>query len=67
MNDPDLSRASWKKSSRSNGSSGNCVEVARVDGLGAMRDTKNRKGGTVTVPTVRFAVFLAAVKDGRFG
>jgi hypothetical protein len=37
---PDLSRAQWRKSSYS-GNSGNCVEVAALSGIVAVRDSKN--------------------------
>lgn len=45
----DLVTAEWRKSSRS-GSAGDCVEVAFVPGTAAVRDTKNRTGGTLTFP-----------------
>lgn len=31
MNQPDLSHADWRKSTRSSGNGGDCVEVAGVD------------------------------------
>ena len=40
MNEPDLSRAQWRKSIRSSGN-GQCVEVARLDEVVAVRDSKN--------------------------
>jgi hypothetical protein len=45
----DLVEARWRKSSHS-GSEGECVEVAFVPGTAAIRDTKNRTGGTLTFP-----------------
>ena len=39
------SRAVWRKSSRSNGSGGNCVEVAsNLPGIVAVRDSKDPQG-----------------------
>jgi hypothetical protein len=54
----------WRKSSRSSGGTGNCVEVgvpadrSRV----AVRDTKDRDGGTLVVSPMAFAAFLRSVK-----
>ncbi|WP_418154916.1 DUF397 domain-containing protein [Actinoalloteichus caeruleus] len=59
-----ISDEAWKVSSYSGGSN-NCVEVGRTPGLAAVRDTKNRDGGTLVVDRDTFAVFLAAVKSGR--
>lgn len=57
----DLSRASWRKSSRSSGNNGACVELAYT---GAIRDSKNPSGGVLRV---ELASLLAAVKRGRIG
>lgn len=41
----DLSRAEWRKSSKSSGNGGNCVEVARnLPGIVAVRDSKDPDG-----------------------
>ena len=49
MFEHDLSRASWRKSSRSNGNGGNdCVEVAELPHAIAIRDSKY-PGGTILV------------------
>ncbi|HET9139379.1 DUF397 domain-containing protein [Actinophytocola sp.] len=56
---PDLSPAVWRKSSRSAGNGGNCVEVAQ---LGAIRDSKNPS----PVLLVGLDAFLAEIKAGRF-
>ncbi|GAB3282133.1 DUF397 domain-containing protein [Parasphingorhabdus pacifica] len=56
----------WKKSSRSGGSGGNCVEVGRVVGGAAVRDTKDRAAGHVTATGAQWSSFLVALKDGRF-
>ena len=50
--DIDLSRAVWHKSAFSNGSGGNCVEVARnLPGIVAVRDSKDRGGPVLTFTT----------------
>ena len=46
-----LDRAIWRKSSRSGGNGGNCVEVGfGFDAVG-IRDTKDRDGGHLEVLT----------------
>ncbi|MGW5364140.1 DUF397 domain-containing protein [Actinopolymorpha pittospori] len=55
----------WKKS-RHSGNGGNCVEVGQVPGLVSVRDTKDREGGTLTVPTAAWSAFLTGVKAGEF-
>ncbi|WP_432071981.1 DUF397 domain-containing protein [Streptomyces wuyuanensis] len=59
----DLSTVVWRKSSYSNGSGGDCVEVA--DGLpGAVpvRDSKLPDGPVLVVPASAWAAFVTAVK-----
>ncbi|MFI0410092.1 DUF397 domain-containing protein [Actinomadura sp. 3N508] len=40
----DLSKASWRKSSRSSPNGNDCVEIASLPGLVAIRDSKNPHG-----------------------
>ncbi|QUH00480.1 DUF397 domain-containing protein [Saccharopolyspora erythraea] len=55
----------WRKSSRS--ATGNaCVEVGRVGGGAAVRDTKNRAAGHLTATNDQWQSFLAAIKTGRY-
>lgn len=59
----DLSRAHWRKSTRSNGS-GNCVEVAdNLTGIVAIRDSKNPEGPALVVEPAAFAAFARTVKS----
>ena len=63
----DLTGAKWHKSTRSGGNGGNCVEVAtNLPGIVAVRDTKNRNGGTLIFTRAEWAAFLAGTKDGEF-
>ena len=61
--DADLSRAVWHKSSRSNGSGGNCVEVARnLPGIVAVRDSKNPDGPAMIVSRDEWAHFITRLQ-----
>ncbi len=48
----------WFKSSYSSSGSGACVEV-RIIGSVAVRDSKNREGGALCVPTDAWMAFIA--------
>ncbi len=49
MNEIDLSRAEWRKSSYSS-QSGNCVEIAtNMPGMVAVRGSKNRQGPILVI------------------
>jgi hypothetical protein len=52
----------WRKSTRSGGNGGNCVEVANA--LDAVRDTKNPSGPALGVPV---SALLSAIKTGWLG
>lgn len=43
MNRPDLTNVPWRKSRRG-AESGSCVELGRVNGMIAVRDSKNPRG-----------------------
>lgn len=40
MNAPDFTQATWRKSSRSNGGGGSCIEVAAIPRVTGVRDSK---------------------------
>jgi hypothetical protein len=61
---PRWDQAVWFKSVRSNGS-GNCVEVAFVDGVVGVRDSKDPNGGVLEFAAENWAAFVAAVRSGR--
>jgi hypothetical protein len=63
----DLSRAQWRKATRSNGANTGCVEVAgNLTGVTAVRDSKSPEAGAHVVSRAMFAAFLADVKAGRY-
>ncbi|MEV6229464.1 DUF397 domain-containing protein [Saccharopolyspora shandongensis] len=64
MQDYDLSRATWRKSSRSNGNGGACVEVAVTPEVVGVRDTKDRNGGTLTFAPDQWHTFLTSLTRG---
>jgi hypothetical protein len=64
--DVDMADAQWFKSSYSSGNTDNCVEVAFVDGVVAVRDSKNRDRGVQVYTAPEWQAFLAGVKDGEF-
>ncbi|MEU5884863.1 DUF397 domain-containing protein [Spirillospora sp. NPDC047279] len=54
----------WRTASRSGG--GNCVEVAGVPDIVAVRDSKDRIGPRLEFSTVEWAAFLSDAKRGAF-
>lgn len=69
MSTPDLSRAVWRKSTRSGDNGGQCVEVAMLDGgYVALRDSKDKGAGPVLVFTAsEWEAFIAGAVAGEFG
>jgi hypothetical protein len=72
MPEPELSRARWRKSSRSN-AQGQCVEVAAVTRPGrvvehvvAIRDSKDPRGPKLIVTPAQWRAFSTAVQTGAF-
>jgi hypothetical protein len=62
----DLTRAKWRKSSRSGDNGGACVEVARnLPRTVAVRDSKDPHGPVLTVAPAGWRDFIADVKAGR--
>lgn len=65
MHTLDLSRARWRKSSRSNGGSdGNCVEVA-FEELSWRKSSRSNGGNDGACVEVAFAGTAVAVRDSK--
>ncbi|MGW0436227.1 DUF397 domain-containing protein [Micromonospora sp. NPDC003197] len=59
----DLTGAKWRKSTRSSGNSGNCVEVAdNLSGVVGVRDSKDRSGPALVFAPAAWRTFVNAVK-----
>ncbi|MGW1880994.1 DUF397 domain-containing protein [Streptomyces sp. NPDC001970] len=59
----DLSTAVWRKSSYSNGTGGDCVEIADgLPGVVPVRDSKVPDSPVLMVPAGAWAAFVTAVK-----
>ncbi len=65
MSAPDLSGARWRKSSRSTDTS-NCVELAFLDGVVAVRDSKHPTSGALVLTPQAWTAFTTAVRHGEF-
>jgi hypothetical protein len=61
-----LAAAGWRTSSYSSGHGGNCVEVAPIAGAAAVRDSKDRDGGTLLFSAHGWTSFLSATTTGTF-
>jgi hypothetical protein len=63
----DLTNATWRKSSYSGSSGGQCVEVAtNLPGTVAVRDSKNVPAPELAVSDQAWSQFVQAIKNGEF-
>jgi hypothetical protein len=61
----NLSGAKWRKSTRSGGNGGDCVEVAdNLPDVIGVRDSKNPTGPVLEFSPAQWATFVSGVKDG---
>ena len=60
----DLTGARWRKSTRSNGGGGNCVEVAdNLPDVVAVRDSKDPAGPALAFAPAAWRAFVARLAD----
>nr|WP_205862263.1 DUF397 domain-containing protein [Planosporangium thailandense] len=62
----DLDSARWRRSDRGDGGSGNCVEVAFVDGAIAVRGSADPRGPVLLFTQAEWDAFVEGAKDGEF-
>ncbi|MEW2357657.1 DUF397 domain-containing protein [Spirillospora sp. NPDC029432] len=60
----DPSNVHWRKSSRSSGQGGQCVELADLAGAIAVRDSKDPDGPRLTLSPAAFARLVGWVRAG---
>ncbi|MFB4313674.1 DUF397 domain-containing protein [Actinomadura sp. 21ATH] len=61
------SSTAWRKSSRSNGAGGACVEVAELAAGVGVRDSKAPDAGHLTLSPRAWVALLAETRAGRHG
>jgi hypothetical protein len=63
--DVDPNGATWRKSSYSNGTGGNCVEVAGLPGGRAVRDSKHPDGPILVFTKRGWQAFVQGIRAGE--
>jgi hypothetical protein len=59
---PDLTTATWRKSTRSSGGGSNCIEIAPLPAHIAIRDSKNPTGTTLIVSRATFGKLIDRIR-----
>ncbi|MFE5943625.1 DUF397 domain-containing protein [Streptomyces sp. NPDC056480] len=63
----NLAGASWRKSSYSGDTGGQCIEIADLTAHIAVRDSKNPTGPAFLATPAAFTAFVGAAAEGRIG
>jgi hypothetical protein len=61
----DPEGATWRKSTYSNGSGGNCVEVADLPNSRAVRDSKHPDGPILSFTRDAWRAFIQGIEAGE--
>ncbi|HEY0701024.1 MAG TPA: DUF397 domain-containing protein [Micromonospora sp.] len=62
----DLTQANWRKSTRSSGNGGNCVEVAdNLPGAVGVRDSKDPYGPALVFTPAAWRLFVSGLTTRR--
>lgn len=61
-----MEELNWRKSSRSNATGGNCVEVATTERVVLVRDSKDPDGPVLTFSSDQWSAFIDATRSGEF-
>ncbi len=56
----------WKKSSKSGGNGGDCVEVRRYDTAIQVRDSKDPTGPVLRFTAAEWKAFIEGAREGEF-
>ncbi|RFS87218.1 DUF397 domain-containing protein [Actinomadura spongiicola] len=59
----DLSKAVWRKASRSTSNGGDCIEVASVPRTIAIRDSKDPEGPSIIINHNDFRHLIKTIKN----
>jgi hypothetical protein len=66
MKTQDLSAAHWRKSSRSSDTGGQCVELAELARVIAVRDSKDVDGPVLAFGRSAFRTLVGEIRAGRY-
>lgn len=61
MPNPDLSNAAWRKAHRSSTGDNACIEVARLPGVVAVRDSKDPNGPKLKFSSAAWRAFTGGL------
>jgi hypothetical protein len=67
MSAMDLSAARWRNSSHSDHHGGECVEIADLSPVIAVRDSKDPDGPILTLDAATWRTFTHRIKSSRHG